>query len=117
LLAVDQKGVKIEIRAPTNPEIRFEFFAESGHVIPALSGASIRAAHFCPSMDSSDCLIRPSTSRDARSEKVRNENPLPTAENPLRLLPAASCSTRNTVMSAFISALAPPSDRRKKTSI
>ena len=53
-------------------------------------GVSIRGAHSCPTVDSLESLMRPATSRDAFFENVRNKNPLPTAENPLRLVPAMS---------------------------
>ncbi len=91
--------------------------AANSPVITAPSDDWIRAAHSFVSTVSSDSLIRPITSRDARSERVRKENPLPTAENPLRLLPSTSCSTRNIIMSAFISAFEVPSDRGSRTSI
>jgi hypothetical protein len=59
-------------------------------VIAAIPGDSICAAHSCPFAVTFDSLISPITTRDARSEKVLNKNPLPTAENPLRLLPVRS---------------------------
>src|ERR1035437_3553706 len=77
----------------------------------ALSDDSICAAHTCTFTVSLDSLIRPATSRDAFFEKVRNENPFPIAENPLRLVSAISCSTRNTVISDFIRALDAPSEK------
>jgi hypothetical protein len=42
---------------------------------------------------------------------------LPAAENPLRVLPSLSWSTRKTVMSALVCALDMPSDRGKMTSM
>jgi hypothetical protein len=70
-----------------------------------------------PPTVSSEALIGSAMSRNVCFERVRNENPLPTAANPLRLLPTILCSTRNTVMSAFIRALDTPSKRGRRTSI
>jgi hypothetical protein len=89
----------------------------SGHVIAPLSDDSVSAAHTCPSTVSSESLIGSAMSLNVCFERVRNENPLPTAENPLRLLPTILCSTRKTVMSAFIRGLDAPSDGGKRTSI
>jgi hypothetical protein len=89
----------------------------SSHIIGAFPRDSIHAAHSCTSTDSSESRIKSVTCRDALPEKVRNENPLLTAENPLRPFPATSCSTRNIIMSAFIRAFDPPSDRGRSTSI
>jgi hypothetical protein len=65
----------------------------------------------------SDSLIGPDSNRDVRSARVRKENPLLTAEKPVCFLPTISCSTRVTIMSAFISAFDPPSDKGRNTSI
>lgn len=46
--------------------------------------------YLCNFAASLDPLIRPATSRDARSDNVLNKNPFPVAENPLRLFPARS---------------------------
>src|ERR1700676_2965131 len=88
-----------------------------GRIILEILDDSIRATHSCPTVDSLESLIRPATSRDAFFENVRNKNPLPTAENPLRLVPAISWSTRRTLISDFICALDAPSDNGRFTSI
>jgi hypothetical protein len=56
----------------------------------AVSRDSILAAQSRTTVDSLESLIKPATSRDAFLEYVRNKNPLPLAENPLRLVPAMS---------------------------
>jgi hypothetical protein len=101
-----------QIRIPMAPRSKNDRLGRRG-----VPGDSIRAAHLWSSKLPSEPLINPSTIRVACSEEVWTRNPLPTAENPLRFWPAISCSTRKTIMSAFISALEPPSDRGRKISI
>ncbi len=77
-LRIDLASWPIQIGKPVaTPSRRF----------PAIRFCDAYSSGFAVSFDS---LIRPSTTRDARSEKVLNKKPLPTAENPLRLLPAIS---------------------------
>src|ERR1700722_13554394 len=89
----------------------------TARIILDAPGDSIHADHFCPVIDSLESLIRPATIRDAFFENVRNKNPLPTAENPLRFVPAISWSTRRTLISEFIRALDAPSDNGRMTSM
>jgi hypothetical protein len=86
-------------------------------VLPTAYKNSVRAAHSCPTIESLESRIRPATSRVAFFENVRKENPFPTAENPLRLVSAMSCSTRNIVMSDFILTFDEPSDMGRRTSM